>query len=53
MSIGLDPNCYGNASLRRTCAINLMKKTGNIDAVRIMLEHADIETTQEYLSDAI
>ena len=53
MSIGLDANCYGNASLRRTGAINLMKKTGNIDAVRIMLEHADIETTQEYLSDAI
>ena len=49
---GLDASSYGIASLRRTGAIHLLKKTRNMEAVRLMLEHANIRTTARYLSDS-
>ena len=50
--IGLDASSYGIASLRRTRSIYILNKTGNMEAVRIMLGLADIQTTARYLSDS-
>ena len=50
--IGLDASSYGIDSLRRTRAIYILNKTGNMEAVRIMLGLADIRTTARYLSDS-
>ncbi len=50
--IGLDASSYGNESLRRTRSIYILNKTGNMEAVRIMLGLADIRATARYLSDA-
>jgi integrase len=50
--IGLDASSYGIESLRRTRSIYILNKTGNMEAVRIMLGLADIRTTARYLSDA-
>ncbi len=50
--IGLDMSSYGNESLRRTRSIYILNKTGNMEAVRIMLGLADIRATARYLSDA-
>jgi len=50
--IGLDASSYGIESLRRTRSIYILNKTGNIEAVRIMLGLANIRTTALYLSDA-
>ncbi len=51
--IGLDASSYGIGSLRRTGAIHLLKKTRNMEAVRLMLEHANIRRTAQYLTDSI
>ncbi len=50
--IGLDMSLYGIESLRRTRSIYILNKTGNMEAVRIMLGNADIRATARYLSDA-
>ncbi len=50
--IGLDASSYGNESLRRTRSIYVLNKTGNMEAVRIMLGLADIHTTARYLGDS-
>jgi len=50
--IGLDMSLYGIESLRRTRSIYILNKTGNMEAVRIMLGHAGIRATAQYLSDA-
>ena len=42
--IGLDPCFYGTHSLRRTKAILIYKKTGNLRAVQLLLGHTKIET---------
>ncbi len=47
--IGLDPRSFGTESLRRTCASHILRKTGDIEAVRVMLGHRDIGTTVQYL----
>jgi integrase len=48
--VGLDASAYGMESLRRTRSIYILNKTGNMEAVRIMLGLADIRTTARYLS---
>ena len=50
--IGLDMTLYGIESLRRTRSIYILNKTGNMEAVRIMLGLADIRATARYLIDA-
>ncbi len=50
--IGLDMSLYGIESLRRTRSIYILNKTGNMEAVRIMLGLANIRATARYLSDA-
>ena len=48
-SVGLDPTRYGSHSLRRTKATQIYKRTGNLRAVQILLGHAKIESTVQYL----
>ncbi len=50
--IGLDPSFYGIETLRRTRSIYILNKTGNMEAVRIMLGLGDIGSTARYLSDS-
>jgi integrase len=47
--IGLDPGAYGTESLRRTRATHIASKTGNLEAVRLLLGHSDISSTARYL----
>ena len=46
---GLDPKKYGNESLRRTKALHVLKGTGDLEIVRILLGHAKIESTARFL----
>ena len=48
-TIGLDPCRYGSHSLRRTKATLIYKRTGNLRAVQLLLCHAKIESTVQYL----
>ena len=48
-SIGLDPSLYGTHSLRRTKAVLIYRKTGNLRAVQLLLGHSKIESTVRYL----
>jgi integrase len=48
-TIGLDPRRYGSHSLRRTKATQIYKRTGNLRAVQLLLGHAKIESTVQYL----
>ncbi len=48
-SVGLDAARYGSHSLRRTKATQIYKRTGNLRAVQILLGHAKIESTVQYL----
>jgi site-specific recombinase XerD len=48
-SIGLDPKRYGTHSMRRTKALQIYKKTGNIRAVQLLLGHTKLESTVRYL----
>jgi integrase len=48
-SIGFDPTRYGSHSLRRTKATEIYKRTGNLRAVQLLLGHAKIESTVQYL----
>jgi integrase len=49
--IGLDATAYGTESLRRTRAAHIMRRTGNLEAVRALLGHAKIESTARYLGE--
>ena len=46
---GLNPKQYGNESLRRTKALHILKGTGDIETVRVLLGHMKIESTARYL----
>ena len=46
---GLDPRAYGSESLRRTKALHILKGTGDLQTVRALLGHAQIESTARYL----
>jgi len=48
-SIGLDPLLFGTHSLRRTKATLIYRRTGNLRAVQLLLEHTKIESTVRYL----
>ena len=51
-AIGLDASSYGTESLRRTRSSHILRKTGDMEAVRAMLGHASIDTTAQYLGDS-
>ncbi len=48
-SIGLDPSKFGTHSLRRTKAVLIYRRTGNLRAVQLLLGHSKIESTVRYL----
>jgi integrase len=50
--IGLDASLYGTESLRRTRTVYLLNRTGNVEAVRILLGLRTISATAQYLSDS-
>jgi integrase len=47
--IGLDPAKFGTHSLRRTKAVLIYRRTGNLRAVQLLLGHSKIESTVRYL----
>jgi integrase len=48
-SIGLDPAKFGTHSLRRTKAVLIYRRTGNLRAVQLLLGYSKIESTVRYL----
>ena len=46
---GLDPKKHGIESLRRTKALHILQGTGDLEALRVLLGHAKIESTARYL----
>ena len=48
-SIGLDPAKFGTHSLRRTKAVLIYRRTGNLRAVQLLLGHSKVESTVRYL----
>ena len=48
-SIGLDAAKFGTHSLRRTKAVLIYRRTGNLRAVQLLLGHSKIESTVRYL----
>ena len=48
-SIGLDSSKFGTHSLRRTKAVLIYRRTGNLRAVQLLLGHSKIESTVRYL----
>ncbi len=51
VGVGLDPAAYGTESLRRTRARHILKETGNLEVVRVLLGHSKVESTARYLRD--
>ena len=49
--IGLDTSLYGIESLRRSRSMYILSRTGNLEAVRILLGLTDVGTTARYLSN--
>ncbi len=48
--IGLDPTAYGTHTLRRTKASLIYRRTKNLRAVQLLLDHSNrIESTVRYL----
>ena len=47
--IGLDPTAYGTHTIRRTKASLIYRRTKNIRAVQLLLEHSKLESTVRYL----
>ena len=45
----LDPAKFGTHSLRRTKAVLIYRRTGNLRAVQLLLGHSKIESTVRYL----
>ena len=48
-SIGLNAATYGTHSLRRTKAVIIYRRTGNLRAVQLLLGHTKLESTVRYL----
>jgi hypothetical protein len=44
-NIGLDPAKFGTHSLRRTKAVLIYRRTGNLRAIQLLLGHSKIEST--------
>jgi site-specific recombinase XerD len=49
VNAGFDPRDYSVESLRRTKALHILKGTGDLQTVRVLLGHARIESTARYL----
>jgi integrase len=49
VEVGLDPKDYSVESLRRTKALHILKGTGDLQTVRALLGHVQIESTARYL----
>jgi integrase/recombinase XerD len=49
VSAGLDPKDYSVESLRRAKALHILKGTGDLQTVRALLGHVQIESTARYL----
>ncbi len=49
--IGLDASLYGTESLRRTRSKYILNRTGNLEAVRVLLGQEDIGSTARFLGD--
>ena len=47
--IGLDPHLFGTHSLCRTKATLIYRRTGNLRAVQLLIEHTKIESTVRHL----
>ena len=47
--IGLDARLYGTHSIRRTKVALVLKQTGNLKAVQLLLGHKKLESTARYL----
>ncbi len=47
--IGLDPTAYGTHTMRRTKATLNYKRTKNLGAVQLLLDHSKLESTVRYL----
>ena len=47
--IDLDPTAYGTHTIRRTKASLIYRRTKNIRAVQLLLEHTKLESTVRYL----
>ncbi len=47
--IGLDPAAYGTHSLRRTKPCLIYRRTKNLRAVQLLLDHTKLESTVRYL----
>lgn len=47
--IDLNPSAYGTHSLRRTKVALIYKKTGNLRACQLLLDHGKLESTVRYL----
>jgi integrase len=52
VGIGLDEHLYGIESLRRTRAIQILNRTGNLEVLRELLGHTTVTKTALYLRDA-
>jgi integrase len=52
VGIGLDEHLYGIESLRRTRAIQILDRTGNLEVLRELLGHTAVTKTALYLRDA-
>jgi hypothetical protein len=50
MSLGLEPSAYGTHSMRRTKVAQIYKKTGNLRAFHLLLDHTKMDSTVRYLS---
>ena len=48
-SIGLEPGTYGTHSMRRTKVAQFYKKTGDLQAVQLLLGHTKMDSTVRYL----
>ncbi len=48
-SIGLDPADYGTHSMRRTKATLIYRRTKNLRAIQLLLDHTTLESTVRYL----
>ena len=48
-AVGLDPALYGTHSLRRTKVTMIYRRTGNLQAVQLLLGHTKLESTVRYL----
>ena len=44
-----NPSLYGLHSLRRTFPTHIYQQTGNLRAAQLLLGHASIESTKEYI----